>query len=146
MEVGYHCVDHMELVTRKDEEAGCLSVARQDFARFGVPCRLQAATLVVPMAITRPPLVLVRLMASTVFFGNGVALGVNLVIFRELLVNDAEGVQANLQMHGFPIDALCLDALNELGREMEACGGRGGAALFSREYRLIQLFIACVNF
>ena len=55
----------------------------------------------------------------------------NLVIFRELLVNDAEGVQANLQMHGFPIDALRLDALDELGREMKACGGCGGAALFS---------------
>ena len=55
----------------------------------------------------------------------------NLVIFRELLVNDAEGVQANLQMHGFPIDALRLDALDELGREMKACCGCGGAALFS---------------
>ena len=63
---------------------------------------------------------------------------------RVLLVHDAERVQANLKLDGFPIDALLAQALDQLGRKMQA-GRRGRRRAFAtRIHRLVQLLIASI--
>ena len=77
---------------------------------------------------------------------HGVELGVHLVLGRVVLVHDAEGAKAYFEFDGFPADSFRLQALDELGREVEARGGRSRRSLAARVHGLVQLFVACVVF
>lgn len=65
--------------------------------------------------------------------GHGVELGVDDVLLGIVLVHDAEGVQAHLQLHGLPANALLAQVLDELGREVRPAVG-AAAELSRREY------------
>ena len=77
---------------------------------------------------------------------HGVELGVHLVLGRVVLVHDAERVEAHFEFDGFPADSFRFQTLDELGREVEARGGRSCRSLAARVHGLVQLFVACVVF
>ena len=76
--------------------------------------------------------------------GHRVELGVDVVLFRIVLVDDAEGVQAHFQLYRGPADVALAQALDELGREVQPGRGRGRRAFPARVHRLVQLLVAGV--
>ena len=63
--------------------------------------------------------------------GDVVALGVHDVLGGVVLLNEAEGVDADLELDGLEGDAVVGEAVDELGREVEARRGGRGGMLFS---------------
>ena len=68
----------------------------------------------------------------------------HLVLFRVVLVDDAERVEPHLELDGLPAGAECLHALDELGCEVKSRGRCGSRALAAGVYGLIELLIAGV--
>ncbi len=77
--------------------------------------------------------------------GHVVALGVHHVGRGVVLGDQAEGVDAYLKLDAGPVDALVAQARDELGREVQARGGRGRRVLFLHGVdRLVLLGVALV--
>ena len=76
---------------------------------------------------------------------NVVALGMHDVLGGVVLLHQAEGVDADLELDGLEAHALLLDALDELGREMQARGrSRSAMLLLHGVDGLVLLGIALV--
>ena len=60
-----------------------------------------------------------------------VTLGVHNMLGRVVLGHEPEGVDAHLELDACPFDALRLDALDKLGREVQAGGGRRSGVLLA---------------
>ena len=150
MEVRDEPVDHVEGTAWQKVEARGVSIARRDGAFAAVCLRIPGAFQAAGRRGSHgddAPARRMRLVDGVDSgLRHGVELSVHLVLGRVVLVHDAEGVEAHFEFDGFPTDSFRFQTLDELGREVEARGGRSRRSLAARVHGLVQLFVACVVF
>jgi hypothetical protein len=61
----------------------------------------------------------------------------HLVLARVLRLDREEGAGAHVQRQRLPADAMSLQRLDELGREVKRRGGRGDGSVLPREHGLV---------
>ena len=150
MEVRDEPVDYMEGAARQKIEARGVAIARCNgtFAAvcLRIPGAFQAAGRRGSHGDDAPARRMRLVDGVDSGLRYGVELGVHLVLGRVVLVHDAEGVEAHFELDGFPTNPIRLQALDELGREVKARGGRRRRCLAARVHGLVQLFVTCVVF
>ena len=148
VEVRDERVNHVKLAARQQVQAGGIAIARRDGASPAVCRRVPRAFQAAHAGGAHgnhATAVCVRAVDGVHrFLRHRVKFGMHLVRQRVFLVHDAERVKAHLKLNGFPIDTLGPNALDKLGREMQARGGRGGRAFAARVHGLVQLLVAGV--
>lgn len=141
MEISQKGIDEFEVVSGIDEEVG-LPRARQNITGMLIGSKLEGADG--GCADGDDPFRLAACFPDFLggFFGDGVDLGMKMVIFNSLGANGLEGPEADVQSDFGSFDSSILDAGENFSSEVEA-GGRGGnRSTLLRVDRLIAFAVA----